>query len=155
MTLPQGSRPATGYGRIAKYRRSRANLRNPVPAEHGAGPAYQAQIAPAGSVTFSAAGAGTVRLGPQIGQTWNLSVASLSVTPKPPVSEPQCSIFIGPAATQDNYIDGTYTGSQNSSTNVADVPVPYGWYVFAVWTGGDASAVGTLSCTGTMTVGVL
>lgn len=101
------------------------------------------------SVTFNGSGAGTVALGPNVGQRWSNITASIAVS-QPVVNEPMCSLYMGAAAIPGNLIDGTYTGSLNSSTNTSSRPLTAGQRIFAVWSGGDSAATATLTLTGTL-----
>ena len=99
------------------------------------------------SVTLNGSGAGTARLGPTgSGVTWYPRVVGVRVTPA--TNSPQCRIYAGPSATDDNFVDGTYTGNQNSSDAIDGQVLRLGQYVFAVWAGGDAAAQATLTVTG-------
>lgn len=102
-----------------------------------------------GSVTLNGSGSGTVSLGPNVGQRWSNITASIQVS-QPVTNEPMCSLYMGAAATSDNLIDGTYTGSLNSSTNTSNRPLTAGQKIFAVWSGGDAGSRATLTLTGTL-----
>lgn len=104
-----------------------------------------------GNVKLDGTGAGTVVLSPKVGQEWRLTLASVLVSTH--VAEPQCSIYIGGAATPDAFVDGTFTGSLNSTDAVASHPVTPGQKVIAVWSGGDAGATATLTLRGTVVTG--
>jgi hypothetical protein len=97
-------------------------------------------------------GAGTAKVGPLTDrENWTLATASVSCSSN--VLEAACRIFVGDVVTAANYVDGTLSGSTGDSTdNVAAAPCPKGTYVWAVWTGGDAGAVATLSVNGTKTI---
>jgi hypothetical protein len=100
------------------------------------------------SVVLDGSGGGTARIGPAAhGVVWNPSVASLKVSTA--VKSPTCLVYAGSSATADNFVDGTYTGSQNSTSNVAGQVLYLGQYVFAVWTGGDPGAQATMTLSGT------
>lgn len=104
------------------------------------------------TVVLNGSGNGTAKVGP-IGtrETWSPAVASVSVSTN--VNEALCRIYIGDSVSAANYIDGTLSGSTGDSTgNVSGCQVPLGWYVWAVWSGGDAGSVATLNVTGTKTV---
>ena len=106
----------------------------------------------AATAVLDGTGAGTVKLGP-VGplEVWWPSVASVSVSTN--VKEAQCRIYIGDSAVPANFIDGTLSGSTGDSTDrVSGAQVRRGWFVWAVWSGGDAGAVATLNITGTKTV---
>lgn len=99
-----------------------------------------------GSVILDGAGHGVVKLGPAVpGVTWRISTAAVKTNSATNI--PTCSLFMGAAATDDNFVDGTYTGNQDSTTN-ATLPLTQGQYIFAVWVGGDVGAQATLSLIG-------
>lgn len=99
------------------------------------------------SVTLSGAGAGTASIGPQFPrEVWDVAVASVSVATN--TSEAICKVSQGAIAGQ-TFVDGTTWGSTGDSTSNFSAPVYLGSQVFAVWTGGDAGAVATLTVTGT------
>lgn len=103
-----------------------------------------------GSVVLDGSGNGSVQLGPILGQTWNLSIAAIHVDSN--TKEPTCKLYIGPIANPQTLVDGTYTGSLNSSDAVAQFPITQGNYVIAVWSGGDANANAQLTIWGTRTI---
>lgn len=105
----------------------------------------------AGSVNLDGSGNGAVTLSPNVGQTWRLTVASVVTSTS--VLIPKCSIFMGGAATQDFFVDGTYTGNLNSTDAVSGLPLTHGQKIIALWTGGDPGAVATLSIIGTVETG--
>jgi hypothetical protein len=99
-------------------------------------------------VTLDGSGNGTARVGPAAhGVVWRPTVASLKVSTS--VQSPTCLIYAGSSATPDNFVDGTYTGSQNSTSNIDGQVLYLGQYVFAVWTGGDPGAQATIALSGT------
>lgn len=100
------------------------------------------------TIIFDGSGNGTARIGP-LGarEVWHADSASVHASTS--VSEAQCKIFLGTDATASNYVDGTLSGSTGDSTDrVGGRPIPFGQYIWAVWSGGDAGAVGTLNVTG-------
>lgn len=100
------------------------------------------------SVTLDGSGNGTARVGPTApGETWYPSVASVRVSTA--TLSPTCRIYAGSAATEDNFVDGTYTGNLNSTSNVDGQVLRLGQKVFAVWEGGDPGAQATVTVTGT------
>jgi hypothetical protein len=104
-----------------------------------------------GSVTvvLNGSGNGTAKIGP-VGarETWYAAVASVSVSTN--VKEAACRIYVGDQPIASNFADGTLSGSTGDATGrVSAAPITLGRYVWAVWTGGDAGAVATLSVTGT------
>lgn len=104
------------------------------------------------TVTLSGSGAGTAKVGPiSARESWapsNVHVSASSNT-----NEAQCSIYVGDAPTQRNFVDGTFSGSSGDSSDRAGATsVKVGQYVWAVWTGGDVGATATLTVTGTKQV---
>lgn len=96
-----------------------------------------------GSVVLSAAGSGTVTLTPNRLETWVVTRMAVSVTSN--TSEPVAQVYLY-AAAPGNLLDGTYTGSLDSSdTNQQVMP---GVPLICVWTGGDAGATATFSVFG-------
>lgn len=105
-----------------------------------------------GTVKLDGSGNGTVRIGPSVrGQVWTLTVAAVvtSTAGVPTAAVPQCTVFIGAQPTNDNLIDGTFTGSLNATGAVAGHPITAGNYIYAVWSGGDPNSTATLSIFGT------
>jgi hypothetical protein len=78
---------------------------------------------------------------------WHPTVASVKVSTA--TRSPQCVVYAGDSATDANFVDGTYTGNQNGTSNIAGQEIRLGLYVFAVWSGGDPGAEATLSISGT------
>lgn len=105
----------------------------------------------AGQVKLNGAGNGTVSLGPNVGQRWTISVASILI-PNPTLF-PRCELYMGALATPEFFVDGTYTGNLNASDAVAGMKLSNGQKIFAVWTGGDPGATATLSIIGIQETG--
>ena len=100
------------------------------------------------SVILDSSGNGTARIGPNAhGVVWYPTVASVKVSTA--VKSPTALIFAGSSATSDAFVDGTYTGEQNSTDSINGNVLRLGSYVFAVWTGGDVGAQATVSVVGT------
>lgn len=100
--------------------------------------------------TLNANGNGTAFTGPlSPGEVWSNLTVSVKVATN--VSEANCSMYAGAAATPGYFADGTTWGSTgDSSTNIPSVRV--GGNVFAVWVDGDPGARATLTITGTKSV---
>lgn len=101
------------------------------------------------SVVLDGSGDGYVRFTPR-GEKWYPTLVSVKVSTQ--TAEAQCRIFAGPASTDDNYVDGTLSGSTGDSTDrVTGYVIAAGQtpYVFAVWSGGDAGAQATAVLNGT------
>jgi hypothetical protein len=102
------------------------------------------------NVTLDNNGNGVAKAGPQAGVRgvlWHLT--NVAVLTSTAVLAPVCQIFVGGQPTPDNFVDSTYTGNQDSTDRANGYTIQNGQYVFAVWTGGDAGAVATLSIYGT------
>lgn len=98
------------------------------------------------SVTLDGSGNGTVRLGPSSQfQTWAVDTVSCTVSSN--TKEPVFKFYRGRTADQSNYIDGTFTGSADS-TNVSFTLFP-NMVVTGVFTGGDVGALATMTFVGT------
>jgi hypothetical protein len=104
------------------------------------------------TVVLDGSGNGTAKVGPTgAREVWSPAVASVSAATN--VNEASCKIYVGDQPTPANFTDGTLSGSTGDSTDrVAGSQVPLGWYVWAVWAGGDAGSVATLNVTGTKTI---
>jgi hypothetical protein len=106
------------------------------------------QIAPLNfeySIVANAQGGGTIEKGPETpGVKWNLATAGVKSSSTTLV--PTCTIFMN-----NVMVDGTYTGTLDSSGMVDSIPLTNGQKIKAVWTGADVGATLTLSITGTST----
>jgi len=104
-----------------------------------------------GQVTLDGSGNGTVRLqpdGPQ--EHWIPTLASVKCTTA--VNEATCKIYIGPKVSDDNFVDGTFSGSSGDATDRVtgyDIARTRNPYIFAVWAGGDPGAQATMVLNGT------
>lgn len=99
-------------------------------------------------VTLNGSGNGTAKIGPlSAREIWHPANVHVSVATN--VSEATCSVYAGVDATAPNFRDATFSGSTGDSTDKvgADV-VKCGQYIFAVWIGGDANQVATMTVTG-------
>lgn len=108
-------------------------------------------------VVLDASGNGTAKVGPLgHGEVWSPQVASVHVTPKPPATtitnSPICKVYVGSSVTDSTFVDGTFTGEQDSTDNVRGTSVRIGQFVWGVWTGGDVGATAILNVTGTKDV---
>jgi hypothetical protein len=100
-------------------------------------------------VTLDGSGNGTASLGPSShGEVWTAATVSVQVSP-PVTNEASCLIYLGHTATQENFVDGTFSGSSGDSTDKAAFPIRLGTMIFAVWSGGDPGAVAYLNVNGT------
>jgi len=99
------------------------------------------------TIKLDASGNGTAAMGPNVGVRWN--IVNVGVRILNAVKIPLCSIYLGGAASPEFFIDGTYTGDFDSTDRTQGCPITAGQRLFAVWTGGDANALATMSITGT------
>lgn len=107
------------------------------------------------AVTLNGSGAGTAKLGPLTArETWNPATASVRTTQVSGtiVNEAVCNLFVGLSATQENFRDGTFSGSSGDSSDLVSGALKVGNYIWAVWTGGDAGATAVLAVSGTKEV---
>jgi hypothetical protein len=96
---------------------------------------------------LDASGAGTCMLEPPGGAVvWQIGVAAVQTVPA--VLVPTVKIYMGPSATAPYLVDGTSTGDLDATSLVAAFPLQAGQKIFAVWSGGDVGATGTLSIVG-------
>jgi hypothetical protein len=102
------------------------------------------------TVTLNASGNGTARLGPLSARSiWYPANVHVSANQNP-INEAQCKIYCGDLPIQQNFRDGTVSGSSgDSSDRVSASVIKCGQYVYGVWTGGDANVTATLIVTGT------
>ena len=101
-------------------------------------------------VTLDGSGNGTCKLGPlSAREVWWPDNAHVSTGQAVVTNEAVCKIYVGDAVSVQNFRDNTFTGSSGDSTDkIAADRVSVGQWVWAVWSGGDAGAVGTLNVTG-------
>jgi hypothetical protein len=104
-------------------------------------------------ITLNASGNGTASRGPlSAREVWHPQWISVKANPTP-VNEAICKIYAGDTATDDNFRDGTFSGSSGDVTDAVNgEDIKCGHKIFAVWTGGDASVKATLNITGTKEV---
>lgn len=96
------------------------------------------------TVTLDGSGDGTASTGPTgPNETW--LPTNVSVICSSNASEATCKVYVGPRVADQYFKDLTVDGSTGDATDRCNVPVPKGWQVWAVWTGGDPGAVGTLN----------
>ena len=99
------------------------------------------------SVVLDASGNGTVTFGPDRANTsWLVKRASVKTSTN--VNEPIASIYRG-TANPGTLITATYSGSQDTDSDINDNPLYTGEYYTCQWTGGDVGATATISFGGT------
>jgi hypothetical protein len=102
-------------------------------------------IAP--QVTFGAGGLAQAFTGPSSsGEVWSLDQCSVS-TSLGALDNATCIVYNGPQPVPQCQITGSLSGGQ-SQFGLGGVSVPFGWFIWALWTGGDPGAFGYLRLTG-------
>jgi len=104
------------------------------------------------STVFDSNGNGIAQIGPLTArEVWHPSNVHVSASSN--TADALCSIYVGFGITQANFRDATFTGSTGDSSDRVDADViKKGSYIYAVWTGGDVGAQGTMTVTGTKDV---
>jgi hypothetical protein len=103
------------------------------------------------SVTLDGSGNGTVKLGPVgHGVTWSVETASVGCSTN--VHEAQCKIYVGNDTSQRFFRDATLSGSTGDSTDRVTGTLRMNTFVWAVWSGGDPGAQGTLTIDGEVNI---
>ena len=138
-----GSQPASGgVSRRIPVTGSAAYV-NPVTVDLG-----NDGVAP--QVQFTAAGTATARCGPRAGgESWSLDQCYLS-TSAGLLDPAQCAVYAGPGTVAQYAVTGSLAGG-GSQFGLGGLMVPFGWFVWALWTGGTAGTVAYLRVTGTKT----
>ena len=103
-------------------------------------------------VVLDGSGNGTAKIGPiSAREVWHPGNVHVSASTN--TAEAECATYIGDSPIAANFVDATFSGSSgDSSDRCNSYTVKVGWFVWAVWTGGDAGATATLSVTGTKDV---
>lgn len=97
--------------------------------------------------TLDGSGNATVVIGPQGSlQTWYPS--RLSTTVSTNVSEPVFKFYLGRTANNASYIDGTFTGSNDSTPIDNNLVLHPGEVLLCTWTQGDPGASATVTIGG-------
>lgn len=102
------------------------------------------------SVTLDASGNGTLAMKPYSGSlTWLPTIVSVKASSH--TAEASCKIYAGPSADDQWFVDGTLSGSTGDSTGQIEGRQidTHGNTLWAVWEGGDAGAVATMTVAGT------
>lgn len=144
-TWPMGSQPAVTSQAIRRIPVPRhEDYVNPVTVDLG-----NDGMAP--QVTFTASGTAQAFIGPSSGgDLWSLDQCSIS-TSVGALDPAQASFFAGPLPLPQYLIAGSLAGGQ-SQFGLGGVAVPFGWFGWALWTGGTPGAFGFLRLTGVKTV---
>jgi Flp pilus assembly protein TadG len=101
---------------------------------------------------LNGSGNGTAKVGPlSAREIWYPGNVHINVATNN--AEASCKIFVGPDTTQSNFRDTADFGSTGDNTGACNADrIKVGWYVWAVWTGGDPNAQAVLTVTGTKSV---
>lgn len=101
-------------------------------------------------IRLSALGAGTAKVGPlSAREVWHPSNVSVSANQGSVVNEATCTISVG-GANNLTPRDATVNGSSGDATDKVNADtIRCGEYVWAAWSGADASVLATLTVTGT------
>jgi hypothetical protein len=102
------------------------------------------------TVTFPASGTVQAFCGPNVsGESWALDQCFLQ-TSIGPLDTADCTVYAGPLPISQYAITGSISGG-SSQFGLGGVGVAFGWFVFAVWTGGTPGATAQLRVTGLKT----
>jgi hypothetical protein len=95
------------------------------------------------SIVLDAAGQGSVIFGPGRPNTrWSVQRYSVQVSSN--VKEPTANVYRG-TPNAGTFVSGTFSGSNDTDSDVNDNPLYPGEYYTCVWTGGDVGAVAIIS----------
>lgn len=104
-------------------------------------------------VTLNGSGNGTAQAGPRLaGEAWYPTSVSISMTGSQPTTVATCYIYAGGGVSPATFVDATYAVLAAASSLISGQTLYPGQSVYAVWTGGNPDAVGTLVVNGTRTV---
>jgi hypothetical protein len=102
-------------------------------------------------ITLNGSGNGTASSGPlRVKEHWQVSFASVAVATA--VKQATCSIYVGTSLSSATFVSTTTLGSSGATCGINQDLQP-GQSVFAVWSGGDAGEVATLTIFGTYSIG--
>jgi hypothetical protein len=105
-------------------------------------------------VTLDSNGNGQAKLGPiSAREIWSPASAHVQANAGSVTNEATCYVYMGDQPVKQNFRDATFSGSSGDSTDriSADI-IKCGWYVWAVWSGGDAGATAYLNVIGSKSV---
>lgn len=144
-TYPLGSQPARMGAAVRRIPIPRhEDYVNPVTVDLG-----NDGMAP--QVTFTASGTAQAFVGPSSGgDVWSLDQCAIS-TSIGQLDAAQASFFVGPLPLAQYLIAGSLAGGL-TQFGLGGVAVPFGWFAWALWTGGTTGAFGYLRLTGVKTV---
>ena len=102
------------------------------------------------TVTFPASGTVQAFCGPNVsGESWALDQCYLS-TSVGPLDTAQCTVYAGPLPLAQYAVTGSLAGGA-AQFGLGGVSIAFGWFIYAVWTGGTTGATAQLRVTGTKT----
>jgi hypothetical protein len=102
-------------------------------------------------VTFTAAGTALAFCGPaSSGDSWSLDQCFVS-TSVGQLDAAQCVVYVGPLPLAQQAVTGSLAGG-GSQFGLGGLGLQFGWFVWAVWSGGTPGAGGVLRVTGSKTV---
>jgi hypothetical protein len=105
----------------------------------------------AAPAVFAAGGTARALCGPSgLGQSWSLDQCYLS-TSAGLLDPAVCSVYAGPQPVQEMLVAGSLQGG-GSQFGLGGIGIPAGWFVWALWSGGQPGAVARLRVTGSKTV---
>jgi hypothetical protein len=99
---------------------------------------------------FTAAGTAQAVVGPNVSQQiWSLDQCYLS-TSVGQLDASQVLVFVGPLPLSQYAVTGSLSGG-SSQFGMGGSAVPFGWFVWGLWTGGTPGSLAFLRVTGTKT----
>lgn len=102
-------------------------------------------------VTFKADGTAQALAGPSGGgDSWSLDQCFVS-TSVGQLDAATCVVYVGPLPLAQYAVTGSLLGG-GSQFGLGGLTLAFGWFVYALWTGGTPGAFGLLRVTGTKTV---
>ena len=97
--------------------------------------------------TLDGSGNGTAKLGPlSAREVWYPDNVAISINGF--TKQALCTIYMGPDTTQSSFRDTSVFGSGDNSGACNADTVKVGFYIWAVWTAGDAGKQATVTVTG-------
>jgi hypothetical protein len=105
-----------------------------------------------GTITLNGSGGGTAFIGPtRVREHWQLASASVAVATS--VQNATCNLYIGSFINNQTFVSQTVTGSSGDTCGLGGTDIQTGMKIWAVWTGGDAGQLATVTVIGTYTIG--
>jgi hypothetical protein len=136
-----GSLPSTGIGRYRPILREPDHLYvRPVTVDLG-----NDGMAP--QVVFPASGTVTALVGPSGGGDWWALDQCFLSTSVGQLDAAQCTVYVGPGAVAQYAVTAALNGG-GAQFGMGGVGLAFGWFVWAVWTGGTLGSFAYLRVTG-------